>query len=294
LTISEGEVEKLSAELFNGMEQLNELEKKVNDYTISVSTYQTKITANAKRKQALLESKNEKDKLDAELRNQDSLFSRINSELSQLKKDYLANKENIKRVTTELESNKATIQEGFWRIEDSHRKVAIVDFWKDGLSYKGVKSLLLDGFCNEFNTLLKEYISEISSGVMSIEFSPISQTKSGESRNKLDLVIEIADIKRNYDGLSGGEKRRIDIAVCLAFSAWIRQRFNLKSSLLGIMILDEVMSFLDSSAEDCIAPILQQEALNKAVFVISHTKELSTYCDKVITVKKENMVSRII
>jgi DNA repair exonuclease SbcCD ATPase subunit len=106
--------------------------------------------------------------------------------------------------------------------------------------------------------------------------------------------IEIAGLQRSYDSLSGGEKRRIDIAVCLAFSAWIRQRFALRSSLLGIMILDEVMSFLDASAEDCIAPILQEEAKDKAVFIISHTRELSSYCDRVITVKKENMVSRIV
>jgi predicted nuclease with TOPRIM domain len=160
-------------------------ERKIEEIRGVITTTQIKLTNNARKKQSLLENKNEKDRLDADLRMQDTLFGRINADLSQLKKDYLANKENIKRIAAEIESNKATIQEGFWKVEDYDRQIGIVDFWREGLSYKGVKSLLLDGFCNEFNFLLKGYISGISNGVIAMEFSPVSQTKGGESRNRL-------------------------------------------------------------------------------------------------------------
>ena len=53
------------------------------------------------------------------------------------------------------------------------------------------------------------------------------------------------------------------------------------------------MSYLDSSGEESIAPVLQREAVDKSVFIISHTKELSSYADRTITVRKDNMISEI-
>ena len=71
-----------------------------------------------------------------------------------------------------------------------------------------------------------------------------------------------------YDSLSGGERRKVDIAVMLA------QR-DLSSHLAGmscnILILDEVLESLDESATQVCLSLLEQQSQNvDSMFIISH------------------------
>jgi DNA repair exonuclease SbcCD ATPase subunit len=172
--------------------------------------------------------------------------------------------------------------------------IDILNFWKEAFSFRGVKSLLLDSFCNSFNDIVTLYMLEISNGVISVEFSPVSTTKGGEYRNKLDLLIYVGGHLQNYESLSGGEKKRVDCAVALSFACWLKKQYSLKTSLLGILVFDELFDSLDDSARECLLPILRAEGENQAVFCISHSNDLSHSADRIIKVKKVNRVSELI
>lgn len=267
-------------------EEYNKVRKNYNSKQEEITNLSNKIIdinkKNTQGSQKLLEINKQKNRVEI-IKNE---LQQIRINHTNIKNTILENSNSVKKVEEELLENRN-------KDAQATKDIEILDFWGVALSYKGVKSLLIDGFCNEFNNILKNYICDISNGIISMELSPTSQTKSGEARNKLDLNIEIGGIQRSYASLSGGEKKRCDIAICLTLSKWIQNRFGLGTSLLGIQIFDELFDGLDSSAEDCIAPVLKKEAENKVVFLISHTKEMSNYADRVITVIKENMISRI-
>lgn len=178
-------------------------------------------------------------------------------------------------------------------IDKIKKSIDILEFWKTAFSSKGIRVLLLDKFCNEMNSIVNNYLSSISSGFMSLSIKPTSSLKSGEERNKLGLDIFMKGVMVKYQSLSGGEKRRVDVALCLGLNDWISKRFNLSNGLLGFIVLDEVFSFLDDSAEETIGSLLYQEGFKKAIYVISHTSELEDYSNTTWTVSKKNGISRL-
>ncbi len=173
--------------------------------------------------------------------------------------------------------------------EDIESKVKItesLDFWKTAFSVTGIRTVLLDRFCNDFNFLANKALATISSGKMSVVVSPMKELKSGETRNKLGLRIRMGMAEVKYESLSGGEKRRVDMALCMALNHWVGQRYGVPHGLLGIIIFDEIFSFLDKLGEELVAGMLQEEAHDRAILIITHTGELASYADRVWVARK--------
>lgn len=174
------------------------------------------------------------------------------------------------------------------------KKADVLEFWKVAFSAKGIRAVLLDRFCNEFNRTVNIYLSLISNGSMSILLTPTKTTKGGDERNKIGMVISIDGNEVKYESLSGGEKRRVDVALCFGLNKFVSSRYALVSyGLLGIIILDEIFSYLDKAGEESVSQLLWNEGRNKAVFVVDHALGLSSYADKIWKVIKENGVSRL-
>ena len=121
----------------------------------------------------------------------------------------------------------------------------------------------------------------------------LKKLKSGEERNKLDISVIMNDVERKYESLSGGEKRRVDVAVCLALNEWAGRKYSNQDGFLGLAILDEVFSYIDRAGEETIASFLYNLGFTRTVLVISHTPELASYGYRVWNVIKENGVSEL-
>jgi len=216
---------------------------------------------------------------ETDYKNNEDKFTRLNHQTMELDKSIHAYKEEIKLV-----------KEGIAKVETL---IDIEEFWKIAFSSTGIRSLLIDRFCNEFNRIANEYLSTASNGVMSVTMTPTKVLKSGESRNKLGFDIMMGDVSVKYESLSGGEKKRVDVSLCLSINKWISMKMGVKHGLLGMMVLDELFSGIDSLGEESIATLLNEEGKCKAVFVIDHALSLSSYADRIITIVKELDVSRL-
>lgn len=125
--------------------------------------------------------------------------------------------------------------------------------------------------------------------------SPQSQLKSGEMRDRLSIRVQLGTPPSwaDYGGLSGGEKRRVDLALLFALADVYQQRYGLPHRLLGVLILDEVFGYLDVDGEEAAVDVLQELGQSTTVFVVSHTEALRHYFDTVWTVQKTQGVSRL-
>jgi len=201
-----------------------------------------------------------------------------------LKDENISYSSDLRLITNQLD-------EADFRIKTIDNGVEVLDFWKTAFSAKGIRAVLLDKFCNEFNESVSDYLTTVTGGQMSIVVTPTAVTKKGEERNKLGLIIHNSGNERTYKSLSGGQKRRVDISLCLALNRWVSKKYGVANGLLGLIILDEVFSFIDPSGEESMATMVYNEARNKAIMVISHTPALASYSDRVWKVVMKNDVS---
>ncbi len=200
--------------------------------------------------------------------------------------------DRLQKTMIDLEAEKSDILK---KGEGLKTKMDILEFWKQAFSTTGIRASLLSKFCNSFNTLVGEYAIDVGGGVFGIYVEPMKELASGEVRNELDIKVSVGDVVRRFAMYSGGEKRRIDICLCLALNKWVAKQHNLKNGLLGLLVLDELFSYLDSVGEETTALVLQRESVDKCVLVVSHTPELKSYASREIKVyKDENEISRVV
>jgi DNA repair exonuclease SbcCD ATPase subunit len=111
---------------------------------------------------------------------------------------------------------------------------------------------------------------------------------NNEDSSKLDIYLG----NSIYDTLSGGEQRKVDLALVLA------QRdvaMNISGSSSNILVLDEVFDNLDSTAIEAVSSMFFSVSSEiDSMFIISH-KDVGVSYDSVITVEKgKDEISRVI
>jgi len=144
----------------------------------------------------------------------------------------------------------------------------ITKWWEDSFSSKknSMKSWCINNVIGYFNNKIKYYLDRFFDGTVSLKLD-----------NDLNETIE-ADVKeRTYDMFSGGEKRRLNLAILFALNDLVKTNV---SSKMNIMFLDEVLSnYLDEKGISCVLEILQDiiDDGNNSIFVIDHRDNFKDY-----------------
>ena len=88
-----------------------------------------------------------------------------------------------------------------------------------------------------------------------------------------------------YIANSGGEKKRIDLAINLALQDLVASRSSKK---INVAIFDEVFDSLDENGVDGIVSLLHELSQSKStILVVSHNEYLKSYFTNVLTVVKQ-------
>jgi len=164
-------------------------------------------------------------------------------------------------------------------------------FWEVALGNAGLKSFLLDEILPSLNDRVSFYISALLGEETRIVFDTESQLKGGGTRDKFDVQIFRGDDRIDYAGCSGGEKRRLDVAILLALQSLIYER---SASSCNLVVLDEVFDALDRVGVERVVNLLNEEAREKAIYVISHISEFRDYFENEVLIRKEGGESRIV
>jgi DNA repair exonuclease SbcCD ATPase subunit len=282
-------IEKLDIEIDAVNSEKQVLTDQVSDIQATLKASRAKVSEIRSQIQQLNEDRIANQRKDMLTKSVDAAFAEIENAKSAVEKQ-IAERQKVSQAKIRYADEIIGIEA---RRQDLVEITEKMEFWKKAFSPTGIKSLLLDRFCNEFNQMANEYMSTISNGSMSILIRPTKALKSGEERNKIGIDINFDGVTVAYESLSGGEKKRVDIALCLALNKWVAARYRLPSGLLGFIVLDEIFAFLDSLGEEAIGTLLYKEGQSKAVYVISHTNELSSYANKYLTVVKTSGVSAL-
>ncbi len=242
-------------------------------------------------------------KTEAELSNRDQLKkkAKLESEVKRfkaLKKAYddsleLENPYFAKRDEEILKQKQ--IKEKLELLESKMEKIdediPYYSFWEHGFGDAGIKSFVFDLVCSSLTTKANKYLNILTNGSVLISFDTQQKTKKGDLREKFDCEI-ITDKERvDYLSYSGGEKRRISLAVDMALSELMSDYYKQKFS---IVVHDEQDFYMDELGRESYLNLLKEMSKDRGVYVVAHDIQFKSKFDKIIKIVKRDKVSRIV
>ena len=172
------------------------------------------------------------------------------------KKDFY--EEQIKDIT-------AKISETQNKKIDCNKRYEIMRFWEKAFSEQGMIKYIIRNILSYFNDRINYYLSFLTNKGYYLEFD-----------EELCEKILVSDKLVHYISLSGGEKRKINLAVLLALRDLLA--FTDKNQL-DFVFFDEVTENLDEEGILGLYNLLNEIKKTKNIFVITHNKHLKTLLD---------------
>ena len=141
----------------------------------------------------------------------------------------------------------------------------------DQLTRRDFRGYLLTNIISYIDNKAKEYCSTV------FGTKDLSLSLNG---NALDITY----CGKMFDGLSGGEKQRVDLILQLAIRDLLISYLDLSANIL---VLDEITDFLDKKSCQSVMNLLEKELkTTESVFIISHHPELELPIDSEVRIIK--------
>ena len=160
----------------------------------------------------------------------------------------------------------------------------VMKFWEIAFSEKGLTRYIIRNILDYFNLRTNEYISLLTNGQFSLEFN-----------DELSESIFNNNVETRYISLSGGEKRKVNLAIMLSL-----QDLSSKISRTdcNLLFFDEVCDNIDNPgilAVNNLLRTLETQNPEKKVLVITHNNYLQELLGdtQAITVRKHKGISKI-
>lgn len=283
--------------------KLNEEIKEINDNLLNnksdaVKPYQDNIQIlNKEYADYLAEKSKEKDEISKQLKD----ISNETNMLNESQQKINTYKSNIIVLENEINSIKLESTENYENmIKDSNNKLIELIKEKENLQKEsndleeqiGVATHSISLISKEFkNYLLKSAIDFLNSKLeyySNMLFSNGSdKIKFLQDGNKLDIYLGDA----LFESLSGGEKRKVDIAIMLAQKDLAN---NMSGTYSNLLILDEITDGLDSKSIDIVTSILMDVSKDiSSMFVVTHKDTTMGYDKQLLVIKGKDRISYV-
>jgi len=159
----------------------------------------------------------------------------------------------------------------------------VMKFWEKAFSEQGLIKYFIKNILDYFNTKCNEYLSQLTNNQFTIVFNEeLEETITNNGRNI------------HFISLSGGEKRKINLAVMLALQALLT---STSKKQCNIVFFDEVADNIDDDGILCLYNLLTAiKDESRTIFLISHNNYLKSLLDSTqnITIMKTRGESKLI
>lgn len=186
--------------------------------------------------------------------------------------------ERISILSEEIASSEDKVVSLILSIEKTSKNRDHWKFWKE--SIPNLRAAAIEEVLSYLNKRVEEYLGVFSSGVMGMELYQVPFGK------KSKIKVNLRTPGGTYEMSSGGERRRIDLAVYLALSDLLYASSGVSCNIL---VADEIMDGLSPEGVKKFSEVLEKKARDgMCVFVVSHNpsvRQLVSF-DSVITVEK--------
>ena len=201
------------------------------------------------------------------------LENRIKEVNNEERVDYSSDIEALKEHLMNLIINKDSLQK---EVIDKNNRVKRLNTLKVG--YKEIKSFVFNSLLNELTHKTNGYLGELFEIPIKVKFT--------NDNMKIGTSVFIDGVERGIGLLSGGQFRRVSLAVDLSLSDIISNR---KGSKINMLVLDEYFKDLsEQSMEKCLKLL---ERLGKPTILIEHNSIFKSIVDNTFEVELREGIS---
>jgi DNA repair exonuclease SbcCD ATPase subunit len=194
----------------------------------------------------------------------------------------------VNLISSEICTLEAKIQQLQQELNEAANEKALLDATDRVLGLKGVRAHILGKALSGVEQIANAWLASLnmlgSKRSYSIKLKSYSEKKTGGTTDAISIEVSGAGGGRGYKAASGGERRRIDVALLLALAEVADAASGRKP---GTLFLDEVFDSLDSEGIEFVAHALDTLSKRRAVIVISHSDELAKRLDKCLHLQVE-------
>lgn len=211
-------------------------------------------------------------------------------DLNRITKESSPYADQIQRLQCKIQELRETKEKVKLDVEKALTEVAMARYWRKAFSKSGIQSLLLDNLAALFAEERKHVFPTLTRGLYDVTMQTTTQNRSGDVKDKLNFQVWNRGVVVPYTTLSGGQKRRVDIGVLLTLILAVSKSLNIRG-IMGMLILDEVFSYLDSDGAESLADTLRDFPIPQ-VYVVSQKLELQAlFSNNIHVVQGEDYVS---
>ena len=175
--------------------------------------------------------------------------TQLSTEISQIESSHNPHLSKIVQLELKVYISKKDLEKTKFKESELTKKISDLEFLKDG--FKEIKSHVFQSLLTELNNRTNHYLKNLFEESR-ITFHNISE-EGGVS--KIQTIVSIDGQDRSLGLLSGGQARRVQLAVDFALSDIVSQRSN---NPINLRILDESFKDLSESSMSKLIDILQQ------------------------------------
>lgn len=139
------------------------------------------------------------------------------------------------------------------------------------LGTRGLRAHLLHNALTFVESTANYWLQRIAGNDLKLHLTPYAAKSDGGVKDQIGLEIEGAGGGNGYKGASGGERRRVDIALMLALSEVARVSAGVAP---GTLFFDECFDALDTDGVGAVCDVLNDLSQDRAVVVISHNEDV--------------------
>ena len=167
----------------------------------------------------------------------------------------------------------------------------VLEALKDVFGPAGVRAHILDTITPLLNDRTARYLDFLSDGKLSAVWTTLTTTKKGEVKEKFNIEVKNSIGGSRFESLSGGEKRKVRVACCMALQEVVASR---ATKPISLFVADEVDHALDEAGVERLIALLNEKAMTCGTLLVISHNPLRNWIDNTITVKKENGISTIV
>ena len=224
----------------------------------------------------LAKLKSDQERVELLKSNRDSLQKAFDQQESMRR----AEEGRLKKARAELAGLKEETA-GLWK------EKARAEFWEKSFK-EGLKAQVLSASSPVLNQAAQYYADLLSGGTINVEFNPLRESRSQ------DVIRLSGPVAPTYEGLSSGERRKVDLIVAKSLNAVARWRMP---EPLNLSLMDEVFDALDESGLQQVIQMIHKDLEQIwTIFVITHRPDLRSILspNKVITVRRSGGWSEVL
>lgn len=169
----------------------------------------------------------------------------------------------------ELAASRDALRKTASRIEKIEAMLAVADYAVEAFGDRGIRSMMVDGIADYVNDRVREHLDVLAAGEATMTMSSTTDLKKGGSKERISFKPEWSWGGNGKDDGSGGQDRRMDLAVFASVQDLAESR---STRPFPLKAWDEPGDALDARGQELFVQWVAQQARTRGTgLLITHS-----------------------